>query len=120
MTKEFLEARKADLEEMRDYLLRTLEVQADEFNQLFSEISTKDYPEIAREQRDHRTLGWLEVTDRERLLRVASALHRIGQGTYGVCATCGAPISGARLDAKPDSLLCIQCRRRREAEEGGE
>jgi DnaK suppressor protein len=44
--------------------------------------------------------------------RVAEALARIEEGSYGTCASCGQPIDPRRLAVKPESTLCIACARR--------
>jgi DnaK suppressor protein len=41
--------------------------------------------------------------------RIARALARIDDGTYGVCPRCEEPIADARLDAQPDAVLCVGC-----------
>jgi DnaK suppressor protein len=50
----------------------------------------------------------LEVTAE----RVARALAKLEDGSYGVCDACGAPIDPRRLEVAPDSVLCIECARR--------
>ena len=46
-----------------------------------------------------------------RLMRaIEEALVRTKQGTYGVCVTCGHPISEARLNAVPWTHHCRNCR----------
>lgn len=40
---------------------------------------------------------------------VKRALARIQDGTYGTCVRCGAEIAQARLDARPEAALCIDC-----------
>ena len=46
----------------------------------------------------------------EAMLRdVDRALEKIDEGTYGICDRCGKLISEARLDARPWSVLCIDC-----------
>ena len=49
--------------------------------------------------------------DREsNLLRlVRAALHRIEEGTFGVCVRCEEDISTKRLHAVPWAAYCIQC-----------
>jgi RNA polymerase-binding transcription factor len=49
--------------------------------------------------------GSLEQT----LARTERALAKVDEGTYGQCDACGAPIPDARLQAMPDSVLCIAC-----------
>ena len=43
--------------------------------------------------------------------RVAAALERIAEGTYGLCESCGDPIDPRRLAVAPESVLCIDCAR---------
>lgn len=43
-----------------------------------------------------------------RLRLVDEALERVEDGTYGLCLNCGRPI-GARLTARPEAELCIEC-----------
>jgi DnaK suppressor protein len=41
--------------------------------------------------------------------RVARAVQKLDEGTYGMCDSCGNPIAPARLEAVPESVLCIDC-----------
>jgi DnaK suppressor protein len=46
----------------------------------------------------------------EAMLRdVERALEKIEDGTYGICDRCGRLISEARLEARPWSVLCVDC-----------
>ena len=56
----------------------------------------------------------LRVRDREHATRIQQALARIDAGTFGSCATCGDPIGSARLRARPETELCIDCMREAE------
>ncbi|HEV8038736.1 MAG TPA: TraR/DksA family transcriptional regulator [Bryobacteraceae bacterium] len=49
--------------------------------------------------------------DRESILlrNVRAALHRMDEGTFGVCAHCEEDISLKRLNAVPWAAYCIQC-----------
>lgn len=56
------------------------------------------------------------VESEERLLeKIAYALVRIEEGTYGNCEACGQAIPEARLDAKPSVSLCVPCQEEKEA-----
>lgn len=48
----------------------------------------------------------------ERATRVAEALERLWEGTYGACAACGEAIAPARLRAMPEVTTCVRCRHR--------
>ena len=51
----------------------------------------------------------------ESVLRsIDAALQRIEDGTFGICETCGQPISEERLEAIPYATQCIDCRRKGE------
>jgi DnaK suppressor protein len=54
----------------------------------------------------------LRLADRERRLlsKIKYALDRMGNGDYGVCESCGAPITYKRLMARPMATLCIDCK----------
>lgn len=43
------------------------------------------------------------------LIKVDRALTKIGEGSYGDCDSCGKPIAPRRLEAVPESVLCIDC-----------
>jgi len=43
------------------------------------------------------------------LARTERALAKLDEGTYGRCDTCGQPIPARRLQAMPDSALCVEC-----------
>jgi DnaK suppressor protein len=50
----------------------------------------------------------LEITE----ARIARALAKLEEGSYGICDACGAEIAPGRLHAAPESALCIDCARR--------
>ena len=54
----------------------------------------------------------LRMADRERklLAKIRYALERMQNGEYGVCESCGAPITFGRLMARPVATLCIDCK----------
>src|SRR3954464_1673266 len=41
--------------------------------------------------------------------RLERALEKIAEGSYGVCDRCGNPIPEKRLEAAPESVLCVSC-----------
>jgi len=61
----------------------------------------------------------LRIRDRERKLiaKVKEALARIDDGTFGICETCGKPISEKRLMARPVTTECIDCKTEAEKKE---
>jgi DnaK suppressor protein len=61
----------------------------------------------------------LRLREREQKLlkKIDEALERIGNGTFGICESCGEEISLKRLEARPVTTLCIECKTRQEADE---
>ena len=44
-----------------------------------------------------------------RAVEALEALHRIEDGTYGICVDCGMTIPPARLHVKPEATRCVAC-----------
>lgn len=66
----------------------------------------------ATEERELRTdrLGRLL----NRAAALDEALHRISEGTYGLCVDCQRPISPRRLEAVPEAARCAPCQEKLE------
>ena len=52
----------------------------------------------------------LKQTDFKLLRAIEEAIHRIDQGTYGICMECENHIAPARLEAVPWTRVCIDCK----------
>ncbi|SHO45634.1 RNA polymerase-binding protein DksA [Desulfopila aestuarii] len=61
----------------------------------------------------------LRIRDRERKLlsKIEEALVRIEEGEFGVCDGCGEEIGIKRLEARPVTTLCIDCKTLQETRE---
>ncbi|MFQ5519698.1 MAG: RNA polymerase-binding protein DksA, partial [Mariprofundus sp.] len=61
----------------------------------------------------------LRIKDRERKLikKIDQAIERIENGEFGECEACGGNISIKRLQARPVTMLCIECKTAQEQEE---
>ncbi|MEW6261625.1 MAG: RNA polymerase-binding protein DksA [Thermodesulfobacteriota bacterium] len=61
----------------------------------------------------------LRLRDRERKLiaKIDEALERIENGTFGICEDCGEEIGLKRLEARPVTTQCIECKTKAEAAE---
>ena len=51
------------------------------------------------------------------LSKLDLALKKIEDGTFGVCEICEEPIGKKRLEARPETTLCIKCKEDQEREE---
>lgn len=61
----------------------------------------------------------MRIRDRERRLiqKIREALDRIDEGTFGICESCGEEIGEKRLQARPVTTLCIECKTEAERRE---
>lgn len=106
---------RTTLAKEREKLIRQLdELGATETGDLRSDLEFGDGFADAGAATAERTevLGLVESLKRQ-LNSVDKALVKIDDGTYGSCDNCGQPIPPARLEARPASILCIDCKNQR-------
>ncbi len=72
-----------------------------------SYASSESSLDLAEAKRD---IGELRAID--------AALRAIGEGSYGMCASCGDEIPAPRLEAQPLALRCIACESKAERMRG--
>jgi len=60
---------------------------------------------------------WLRGREKSLLSKLDLALKKIEEGTFGVCEICEEPIGKKRLEARPETTLCIKCKEDQEREE---
>jgi DnaK suppressor protein len=51
------------------------------------------------------------------LKKIDHAIAKIEAGTFGICEECEEPISMKRLEARPETTLCIRCKEDQERNE---
>jgi RNA polymerase-binding protein DksA len=106
------ESARTHLEQARTRLIRQLsELGSEETGDLRSDMVFGDGFADAGAATAERTevLGLVE-TLKGQLDGVEAALARIKEGRYGICANCGKEIAPARLEARPESVYCIDCK----------
>lgn len=74
-----------------------------------------DSGEQAIEMEDDQSLEGQGALVAREIASVKRALARIADGNYGECVRCGEQVSPARLEARPEAALCIDCARADEA-----
>ncbi len=52
----------------------------------------------------------LSETQRQKIHDIDVALEQITKGEYGVCMSCGEDISPRRMEVRPFSRYCIECK----------
>ena len=115
---------EAELDKVRSELLAEIEELRTNIGQAESEIAERLGDAVGGAGDDQADAGAktfqreydLSLTQnaRDLLDLTRSALARIDDGSYGVCASCGEPIGKARLKAFPRATLCVTCKQREE------
>jgi DnaK suppressor protein len=59
----------------------------------------------------------LRGRERTFLSKIDKAIAKIEEGEFGVCEECGESISPKRLEARPETTMCIKCKEEQEQEE---
>lgn len=59
----------------------------------------------------------LRGRDKSLLAKLDLALKKIEDGTFGACESCEEPIGKKRLEARPETNLCIRCKEDQERDE---
>jgi DnaK suppressor protein len=100
------------LHEQREHLVHQLaELGAAESGDLRADIdfggSFADAAAVTAERTE--VLGVVD-TLKAQLENVDRALAKIDAGTYGICEDCGKEIPPARLEARPESIRCVDCK----------
>jgi DnaK suppressor protein len=106
---------KQDLIAQRESLLKEAE---DTLNALPSELNFPDMGDQATAETDRNFM--LRLRDRERMLlkKIEETIERIDNNEdYGKCEECGNEIGIKRLEARPVTTFCIDCKTRQEEEE---
>jgi DnaK suppressor protein len=68
----------------------------------------------AAEERDQDLTRLFRARENVEIQKLAQALDRMEQGSYGICLSCDGDISEKRLMAEPTALLCVHCQEKRE------
>jgi DnaK suppressor protein len=111
MSFDIVSAEKA-LREARAHLVHQLdELGAAETGDLRADIdfggSFADAAAVTAERTE--VLGLVESL-KAQLDNIDRALAHIEAGTYGICDNCGNEIDPARLEYRPESVLCVNCK----------
>ena len=59
----------------------------------------------------------LRGREKAHLSKLTLALRKIEDGTFGICTECDEPINKKRLEARPETQLCIRCKEDQERDE---
>ena len=110
MEKIFADTMRESLLAMKEEIIATLISENEDFKALVEDMDPKDFADIAADDIDRKTLETLSSQEIQRLRKIDSALSRMENGRYGVCARCNKKIPKARLEAIPYAVMCIDCK----------
>jgi len=109
MNDQFKDQMKQRLFELKAEVLTSLIAENNDFRAAVEDSGVKDLADMASNDIDAMTLEAVGAKDKLRLQRIESALARLENGKFGICASCGSRIQAERLKAIPYSVLCINC-----------
>lgn len=115
MTTVDITSAKAALDEERARLVHQLEeLGATESGDLTGDVDYGDgFADAAAATAERTEVIGLVDTLKVQLDAVDAALGRIAEGVYGTCAECGSDIGAARLEFRPASIYCVDCKSKR-------
>jgi DnaK suppressor protein len=76
-----------------------------------------DDMDFATSQSDQGMILRLRGREKTLLKKIDATMRRIDAGEFGVCEECGEDINVKRMEARPVTTLCIQCKTEQEREE---
>lgn len=111
-----LDMNKAQLKKFQDLLEAKRQDILQRAQQTLSEDMALDADDLPDEM-DLASSEYLQsftfrLRGREKMFldKIGKALERIQEGTFGQCDECGEEISIKRLEARPETTLCIRCK----------
>jgi DnaK suppressor protein len=86
-------------------------------NELPGQATFPDMGDQASAETDMNFMLRLRGREQRLLKKIDEALERIESGTFGICDDCGEHIDFKRLEARPVTTMCIECKTLQEEEE---
>ncbi len=86
-------------------------------NELPGQTLFSDLGDQATAETDRNFMLRLRGRERKLLKKIEEALERLDKGIFGICDKCGEEINLRRLEARPVTTMCIDCKTQEEAEE---
>ena len=107
---------RADLEQKRDAVIRRARETMDQDMTLDSS-ELPDEMDLASSEYMQSFTFRLRGRERVFLQKIEKALKKMDEGVFGICDDCEEPISTKRLEARPETELCIRCKEDQERAE---
>jgi DnaK suppressor protein len=105
---------KLELLHQREMLLNEAELA---LNELPGQTIFPDLGDQATAETDRNFMLRLRGREQRLLKKIDQALERVESGIFGICEDCGNEINIQRLEARPVTTMCIDCKTLQEEEE---
>lgn len=119
--KKALSPREKKMQEIRDKLVEQKEFLIAEAEQAMNALPEQTvFPDLgdqASAETDRSFMLRLRGREQKLLKKIDEAIERIDEGKYGICEICGDEIGIKRLEARPVTTMCIECKTEQEEEE---
>lgn len=100
----------------RTELRQRLGLELEDLRNFKAADNTGDSADAAFDTGSEELASQLAELESRELSQIERAMHRMKQGSYGLCEVCQTKIPVQRLNALPYSTLCIKCQRDMENE----
>ncbi len=105
---------KLKLLQQKEMLLNEAEAA---LNELPGQTIFPDLGDQATAETDRNFMLRLKGREQRLLKKIDQALERVESGVFGICEDCGNEINIQRLEARPVTTMCIDCKTLQEEEE---
>ncbi len=116
-----LTPREKKIQEIKKKLIKQREVlltgAEEALNELPEQTVFPDLSDQASAETERSFMLRLRGRERRLLKKIDTAIDMIDNGIYGICEKCRHDIDIRRLEARPVTTLCIECKKEQEEEE---
>jgi len=116
-----LSPREAKIQQIKLKLLHQKEMLLNEAEEALNELPGQTiFPDLgdqASAETDRNFMLRLRGREQRLLKKIEQALERVENGIFGICEDCGNEINIQRLEARPVTTMCIDCKTLQEEEE---
>ncbi len=109
MKKQDLESIKQNLEKTRHDLMDEVEAKYAASREI-GESNVPDLADVSSNAYSREMLLNLSEAHHRQMQDIDAALARLDSGEYGICANCEEEISPRRMEVRPFSRYCIDCK----------
>ena len=109
MKKKDLQNARKTLEQMRQEVLNEVEEKYAASREI-GESNLPDLADVSSNAYSREMLLNLSDAQHRKLQDIEAALERMDNDEYGICASCGEDIAPRRMEVRPFSRYCIECK----------